>query len=115
MARAIEGPQNVLNTAGRDDLKNLRQQSFPLPSDFPKEKREGWLAIPLKLGEPLRANLVRQIIQREIQVQHIHARLAKKAERASLNVICNQLFELHPPTIHAPWQCAAPGSRHYRA
>ena len=55
-----------------------------------KRKAGGLVSHPAQVGEPLRANSVRQTIQREIQVEDIHARLADKTERPPLDVLIDQ-------------------------
>lgn len=69
------------------------QQASRVEAGVAKKKAGRLVSHPAKswLGEPLSANLVRYAVEREIQIQHIHARLANEAECASLDVLRNQL------------------------
>ncbi len=61
---------------------------------YSTQKKSGWavLPIPLKkrLGKPLRKNLMSHPVQRQVQLEHIHARLTQETELPPCGVVRDQ-------------------------
>ncbi len=54
--------------------------------------------------------LLAQLVEREIELQHIDVRLADDAEEAPRRIVLDEGAELRPPASRAPWRRAAPGT-----
>ncbi len=74
-----------------------------------------WLVETAVAWEAAALKTISTLIEREIQLQHIHAGLAEETELASRCVLLDQLANRVLVSARAPSRRAEPGSRRCRA
>ena len=100
-----------LADAGRRAEKDLQMPAAFLVGEGEQRVRRSALAfIGGHRASSMLTNLGLQRVEREVEREHIDARLAEQAERAALDLALDQCADARLRAARAPWRPAAPGT-----